>query len=131
MQAHLLEMEAQLARPGKHAHFLALTPEGEAIGLAEAAVRHDHVNGTNTSPVGFLEGLYVAPAHRRQGVARHLVAAVARWAALHGCEELASDALLDNETSHAMHLALGFEETERVVYFRKPLSPGPSPSARP
>jgi aminoglycoside 6'-N-acetyltransferase I len=34
---------------------------------------------------------------------------------------LASDALLDNGASHAMHRALGFEETERVVFFRKPL----------
>jgi aminoglycoside 6'-N-acetyltransferase I len=38
-----------------------------------------------------------------------------------GCTELASDALLDNQTSHAMHEALGFVETERVVYFLKPL----------
>lgn len=130
-QAHLLEMQAQLASPGRHVHFLALTPEGEAIGLAEASVRHDHVNGTTTSPVGFLEGLYVVPGHRQQGVARHLVAAVAGWATRHGCEELASDALLDNESSHAMHLALGFEETERVVYFRKPLPAAPisEPSA--
>jgi aminoglycoside 6'-N-acetyltransferase I len=36
--------------------------------------------------------------------------------------ELASDALLDNNGSHAMHEALGFTETERVVYFRKALT---------
>lgn len=57
------------------------------------------MNGTDSSPVAFLEGLYVAPAGRRQGIA----------------------ALLVDTASHAMHLALGFEETERGVYFRKPL----------
>ena len=31
-----------------------------------------------------------------------------------------SDALLDNTASQDMHLGPGFEETERVMYFRKP-----------
>jgi aminoglycoside 6'-N-acetyltransferase I len=30
--------------------------------------------------------------------------------------------LLDNSQSHAMHRAIGFSETERVIYFRKPLT---------
>jgi len=31
--------------------------------------------------------------------------------------------LPDNAASHAMHRALGFEETGRVVYFRQSLEP--------
>ena len=54
-----------------------------------------------------------------QGVARRLFGEAQRWAVGIGCVELASDALVDNTQSHAMHLALGFEETERVVFFRK------------
>ena len=54
-------------------------------------------------------------------VARALIAGVTKWAKDQGVTELASDALLDNEASHAMHKALGFCETERVVYFRKGL----------
>ena len=38
-----------------------------------------------------------------------------------GCTEFASDRLLDNEASGAFHLAAGFEETERVVCYRKDL----------
>ena len=53
---------------------------------------------------------------------RALVAAVELWTREQGCTELASDALLDNEASHRAHAACGFEETERVVYFRKHLS---------
>ncbi len=73
------------------------------------------------SPVAFVEGIYVVEAARGQGVARALVGAVEAWAGARGLSELASDALLDNTDSHAMHQALGFAETERVVYFRKAL----------
>lgn len=95
---------------------------GHAVGFAEASIRKDYVNGTSTSPVAFLEGLYVAPASRGLGIARQLVAAVEQWAGKMGCTELASDALLENTGSHAMHESLGFAETERVVYFLKPLA---------
>ena len=42
-----------------------------------------------------------------------------KWGRDMGRAELASDALIGNTPSHAMHVALGFEKTERVVYFRK------------
>jgi aminoglycoside 6'-N-acetyltransferase I len=114
---HLRYMADALARG--HCVRLALAPDGRAAGFVEASQRVDYVNGTSTSPVAFLEGLYVAPAERRQGVARALVAEVERWAAAQGCSELASDSPIENTTAHAAHRALGFEETERVVYFRK------------
>lgn len=94
---------------------------GSAAGFAEASIRRDHVNGCDTSPVGFLEGIYVRPEKRRQGLARQLVTAVAEWARAMGCTEFASDAQIDNIASHAMHRSLGFEETQRVVFFRQKL----------
>jgi aminoglycoside 6'-N-acetyltransferase I len=113
-------MAAQVAHPQRFAAFVA--HDGNPVGFAEAAIRSDYVNGTMWSPVAFLEGLYVLPAARRKGVAGELVAAVAGWARELGYRELASDARLENEASHAMHRALGFEETERVVYFRRLLA---------
>ena len=96
--------------------------EGDAVaGFVEAAIRRDYVNGCQTSPVAFVEGIYVRPDYRGRGVARALVVAVEGWAREQGIKELASDVLLDNQQSHAMHQALGFSETERVVYFRKVL----------
>lgn len=94
---------------------------GALVGFAEATVRVDFVNGSSTSPVTFLEGLYVVLQCRRQGVARALCSAVERWGATRGCTEFASDALLENEQGHMVHRALGFAETERVVYFLKPI----------
>jgi aminoglycoside 6'-N-acetyltransferase I len=104
-------------------HFvrLAISTNGSAVGFVEASKRVDYVNGTNTSPVAFLEGLYVEPATRGNGVARALVGAVEAWAAAEGCTELASDSPLENVVAHAVHRALGFTETERVVYFCRPV----------
>lgn len=115
---HARELPAMLEAPRRFAQFLA-REDGEAIGLAEASVRRDYVNGTTSSPVAFLEGIYVSPMHRRRGIARALVAAVQAWARERGCAELASDAPLANAASRAMHRALGFTETEAVVYFVK------------
>jgi aminoglycoside 6'-N-acetyltransferase I len=113
------EAPAMLAQPDG---LVLLAREGDAVsGFAEASIRRDYVNGCETSPVAFVEGIYVVPQARGRGVARALIAAVAEWAKSQGLCELASDALLDNEASHAMHQALGFAETERVVYFRKSL----------
>jgi aminoglycoside 6'-N-acetyltransferase I len=111
---------AMLGAPGMLV-LIARAPDGEMAGFAEASIRRDYVNGCETSPVTFLEGIYVSPAHRKQGVARRLVADAADWGRALGCTEFASDALLDNGASHAFHAAIGFEETERVVYFRKGL----------
>jgi aminoglycoside 6'-N-acetyltransferase I len=116
-QEHLADM-ADTLRRGHHVR-LAFAAEGPAIGFIEASKRVDYVNGTSSSPVVFLEGLYVEPAVRRKGVARALVADVENWARAERCSELASDSPLDNAQAHAAHRALGFEEMERVVYFRR------------
>jgi aminoglycoside 6'-N-acetyltransferase I len=120
---HLAEMQSFLDCPDKYAQFLAYGPDGQPAGFVEAALRTDYVNGTDGSPVAFIEGIHVAPQHRRQGIGRSLVDIVVAWGRARGCSELASDALLENEASHAMHRALGFEETERVVFFQKPIAP--------
>jgi len=115
------DKQTLLSAPERYLVLTFVEENGNTLGFAEASIRTDYVNGTNTSPVAFLEGLYVVPASRDQGIARQLVAGIQQWAEEMGCTELASDALLDNQGSHAMHEALGFTETERVVYFLKPL----------
>jgi aminoglycoside 6'-N-acetyltransferase I len=100
---------------------LAFDADGEPVGLAEASLRHDYVNGTSSSPVGFLEGWFVHEPLRGTGIGRQLIDAVAQWARNCGCSELASDTGLDNHPAQAAHAACGFTETERVVYYRMPL----------
>jgi aminoglycoside 6'-N-acetyltransferase I len=121
VEGHRAEILEALTEPDRFVAFLCFDEVGRAVGLAEASVRSDYVNGCETSPVAFLEGIIVDPIARRQGVAALLVTAVSDWARGQGLTELASDAELDNTVSHTMHAALGFEETERVVYFRRSL----------
>jgi len=100
---------------------IAFAADGGAVGFAELSIRNI-VDSCATDRVGYLEGWYVDPAFRRQGVGRALVRAAEQWAATQGCTEFASDALIDNEVSRDGLLALGFEETGQVRNFRKNLS---------
>jgi aminoglycoside 6'-N-acetyltransferase I len=118
---HAAEMRAACSSP-KLSAFIASDGNGRSVGFVEASLRADYVNGTTTSPVGFIEGIYVVPSARQRGVARALIQAAEAWARAAGCSEMASDARLENEEAHAMHRALGFVETSRVVYFRKDLA---------
>ena len=99
---------------------LAVEPAGVPVGFVELSIRNI-VDSCVTDRVGYLEGWYVEPGARRQGVGAALVAAAERWAVDQGCREFASDALADNDASRAAHLALGFEETGTVRNFRKHL----------
>lgn len=108
-----------LAGNDRVAAFVAQAESGEIIGFAEASLRGDYVNGCVTTPVAFLEGIYVRLAERRNGAGRLLCDAVESWGKSLGCVEFASDALLENSASLDVHAALGFRETERVVFFRK------------
>ena len=118
--SHRAEAAAQLSDSDRFLNLVALDND-VVVGFAEASIRHEYVNGCDESPVLFLEGILVASAARRSGVARRLVDAVADWGRKRGCREFASDAWHDDVDSHAFHLAAGFEETERVVYFRREL----------
>ena len=99
---------------------VATREDGGLAGFAEVGSR-PYADGCDTSPVGYLEGWYVDPDVRRRGVGAALVRAGEEWARGRGYSELASDALLDNVTSHRAHEAIGFVEVERAVRYRKPL----------
>jgi len=118
---HLAEMRSFLAQCERFAQYVFYSESNVAAGFVEASLRHDYVPGTDSSPVAFLEGIYVAPASRRQGVALQLVAKVEGWARERGCTEFASDTQFENGTGQLVHKALGFRETERIVCFAKSL----------
>lgn len=100
--------------------FLAFAGE-IPIGFAQCQLRHDYVEGTDSSPVGYLEGIYVAESHRSQGFARQLLHACEDWARDMGCTEFASDCELTNTQSLAFHLNTGFSEANRIICFTKKL----------
>src|SRR5690606_22910837 len=73
--------------------------ENQSIGFAQCQLRSDYVEGTESSPVGYLEGIYVKEEHRRNGVAQQLLSACEEWAKRKGCVEFASDVELENDES--------------------------------
>jgi aminoglycoside 6'-N-acetyltransferase I len=79
-EEHLAEMADMLRQPERFVQFLACAEGGEAGGLLEMAVRWGYVNGTESSPVAFLEGLSLLPVLRRKGVTRQLVRVAESWA---------------------------------------------------
>lgn len=99
---------------------MAFDDNDRAVGFVELSIRNI-VDSCRTDRVGYLEGWYVIPEVRRQGIGAALVAAAERWATGQGCREFASDAALNNDASQRAHLALGFTETGRSVNFRKDL----------
>ena len=82
------------------------------------------MEGTETSPVGYLEGIYVKAPFRRRGVAGQLLRACEAWAGRMGCTEFASDCELNNMDSLSFHLRMGFEEANRIICFTKKLRGG-------
>lgn len=94
---------------------------GTAIGFAQCQLRHDYVEGTDSSPVGYLEGIFVEEAYRNRGYAKELLKQCEAWAKSMGCREFASDCELTNTGSLAFHLKMGFEEANRVICFTKKL----------
>src|SRR5215218_4774982 len=75
--------------------------DGTAVGFAWAsAPRQGRSHVTD---------LYVAPDHRRGGVARQLIAAVAEDAAAKGATRLTLDVLTTNAAARSLYDSLGFE----------------------
>jgi aminoglycoside 6'-N-acetyltransferase I len=116
------EMIDELLGDGDVWGLIAEATDRTAIGFAEIAVRK-YANGCDTRPVAFLEGVWVKPQFRRRGIGTRLVAHAEKFIAERGFRELGSDTQIDNHASQAAHLAWGFSETERVVYYRKVLRP--------
>ena len=92
------------------------------LGFAELS-RRAYAEGCETSPVAFLEGWYVVPERRREGIGRALESGAEAWAREQGLAEFASDALAENTVSATAHRALAFEEVGLIRCFRKDLRP--------
>ena len=119
------EFERELARftvlPEPYVGFLAFKDDGEPVGMIDARLRN-YAEGAPDLVAPYVEDLWVHPDHRRQGVAARLLQAVENWARSEGFRWLGSDARLDDDESRDWHRASGFEETERLVVFGKPLT---------
>ncbi|HMC22382.1 MAG TPA: GNAT family N-acetyltransferase [Thermoanaerobaculia bacterium] len=99
---------------------LAFDDQGEALGFIELSIRA-YAEGCVTDHVAFVEGWYVDPAARGQGVGAALIGAAETWARSQGCTELGSNAEAEDDSSAAAHRSVGFIETAVVRCFKKSL----------
>ena len=101
------------------AMIIVATDADRLVGFALCRLRHDYVEGCSSSPVGYLEGVYVHEGARRRHFASEMIGAFEKWARRMGCREIASDCEIGNVGSEAMHLACDFDEVNRIICYRK------------
>lgn len=114
-----LEQEfKQIINSNKAVVFMKFIDENP-IGFSQCQLRTDYVEGTKTSPVGYLEGIFILEEYRNKGYAKELLSACENWTKEQGCTEFASDCELDNNISYKFHIAVGFEEANRIICLKK------------
>ena len=102
----------------KHKSFLYLVDD-KPIGFVHMSIRTDYVEGSDSSPVGYVEGIYVEAEFRRQGISKELLDRGEAWAKEKGCTQIGSDIEYDNTTSYHFHKGIGFKEANRLICFIK------------
>jgi aminoglycoside 6'-N-acetyltransferase I len=108
-----------ILRSRKETAILCRFPGGSPVGFANVSLRTDYVEGSDSSPVGYLEGIFVESNYRGRGIGKRLAREAEEWARKKGCREMGSDAELTNTKSHAFHRAIGFREANRIVSYIK------------
>jgi len=109
---------AEILKTDRETCFIHVDSESQTItGFLEVSTR-DYSEGCDSSPVGYLEGIFVEESKRRKGIALELVESSYSWMLGKGCTEVGSDALLENVESIEFHKKIGFVEVERQVVFK-------------
>ncbi len=116
-----LQKEMKKVLLDKNAIFLLYFTENSPVGFAQCQLRFDYVEGSTSSPVGYLEGIYVDEKYRKRGIAKKLLNECENWAKENECLEFGSDCELDNVGSLNFHLKVGFTEVSRIICFNKKL----------
>lgn len=119
VDGHMADIDWMLSST-KRWGYIAFCDTHSACGFSEVTIRH-YANGCTEQPVPFLEGIWVDPKFRHKGLGRTFISTLAKDLLSAGYSELCSDAHIDNTLSHQAHENWGFNETDRVVYFRKAL----------
>ena len=118
---HEVETRKYFARRSTALLVFVAEVEERIVGFLELDFR-PYAPACSSSPVPFIEGWYVEPSWQGRGIGRALVEAAEGRARKMGYTEIASDAEMDNADGIAAHRAVGFEEVERVVCFRRSLN---------
>lgn len=104
---------------GNKYHFYLLKDEKRYIGFILLSLRHEYVEGAESSPVAYVEGIYIRDGYKRKGLGYLLIQKAEEWAKIKGCNQLGSDVEIGNDRSIAFHEKMGFNEENRIVCYMK------------
>ena len=97
--------------------FLYFSSSEEPLAWISLSLRHDYVEGCQNSPTAYLEGIFIIPDYRSQGIGDKLLSFAISWAENRGISQLASDAEFDNQLSQNFHVKYVFLEVGRTVHY--------------
>ena len=75
-----LETEFQNLVTNEEAACFIKYVDDKPIAFAQCQLRYDYVEGTKSSPVGYLEGIFVSEGYRKTGYTAELLSECERWA---------------------------------------------------
>ncbi len=104
---------------GNKYHFYLLKDDKRYVGFILLSLRHEHVEGAESSPVAYVEGIYIRDGYKRKGLGHMLIQKAEEWARTKGCSQLGSDVEIGNDRSIAFHEKMGFNEENRIVCYMK------------
>ncbi|WP_375586058.1 GNAT family N-acetyltransferase [Cyclobacterium xiamenense] len=90
-----------------------------AIGFSIFSIREDYVEGADKTPTGYLEGIYVEPQFRKNGIAKRFLQMGEQWLKTKNCTQIGSDTWLTDIESRKFHKKIGFWEEDELVHFLK------------
>ena len=111
------EIKRTVEDPALTTFLVFINKEPDPMGMIEMSLRNI-VDGCSSSPVAYIEGLYLIEKYQGQGFGKEMLAFIKNWAKEKGCTELAVDTELENERAQKFYLREGFEETYRIVQFK-------------
>ncbi|MUK89348.1 GNAT family N-acetyltransferase [Ornithinibacillus sp. L9] len=98
-------------------HVLLYYEKDKAVAFMYVSIRTDYVEGSTSSPTGYIEGIYVKPAFRRKGISKKLFDVAKKWFIEKECKQVGSDIEFDNKVSYKLHKSIGFKEAGRLITF--------------
>ena len=108
----------QMMSSEKHRNILVKNKQ-TFIGFIDISIRTEYVEGASSSPIGYIEGIYIEAQFRKMGIARKLIKLAEDWFVEKGCKEVGSDTWDWNKDAQEFHKRLGFKEEDVLVHFIK------------
>jgi len=75
------------------------------------------VDGCLSSPVAYIEGLFIGKEYRNKGRGKAALELILSWCRKNGFTDIAADAELSNNVAQEFFKAVGFRETFRIVEY--------------